>query len=65
MKLSITIVTGGLKLWEGSLDLVKALNSDMKEGRLLLEGKRVLEVGCLLSGVMFKHVPLFIQFFFY
>jgi hypothetical protein len=22
-------------------------------------------VGCLLSGVMFKHVPLFIQFFFY
>ncbi|RCV11420.1 hypothetical protein SETIT_2G184100v2 [Setaria italica] len=37
---------GGLKLWEGSLDLVKALNSDIKEGRLLLEGKRVLELGC-------------------
>nr|CAB3456884.1 unnamed protein product [Digitaria exilis] len=34
---------GGLKLWEGSLDLVKALNSDIKEGRLLLEGKHVLE----------------------
>ncbi|CAN6210503.1 unnamed protein product [Urochloa humidicola] len=37
---------GGLKLWEGSLDLMKALNSDIKEGRLLLEGKRVLELGC-------------------
>jgi len=37
---------GGLKLWEGSLDLVKALNSDIKEGRLLLESKRVLELGC-------------------
>ncbi|CAN6224204.1 unnamed protein product [Urochloa humidicola] len=37
---------GGLKLWEGSLDLMKALNSDVKEGRLLLEGKRVLELGC-------------------
>jgi hypothetical protein len=35
---------GGLKLWEGSLDLVKTLNSDIKEDRLLLEGKRVLEV---------------------
>lgn len=34
---------GGLKLWEGSLDLVKTLNSDIKEDRLLLEGKRVLE----------------------
>jgi len=55
---------GGLKLWEGSLDLVKALNSDIKEGRLLLESKRVLEVRCLLSGVMFLHVPLLIQFFF-
>jgi len=37
---------GGLKLWEGSLDLVKVLNSDIKEGRLLLEGKHVLELGC-------------------
>ncbi|CAL5088691.1 unnamed protein product [Urochloa decumbens] len=37
---------GGLKLWEGSLDLMKALNYDIKEGRLLLEGKRVLELGC-------------------
>uniref|UniRef100_A0A0A9FT43 protein-histidine N-methyltransferase n=1 Tax=Arundo donax TaxID=35708 RepID=A0A0A9FT43_ARUDO len=37
---------GGLKLWEGSLDLVKTLNSDIKDGRLLLEGKHVLELGC-------------------
>ena len=58
------MAAGGLKLWEGSLDLVKALNSDIKEGRLLLESKRVLEVRCLLSGVMFLHVPLLIQFFF-
>ncbi|XP_006661157.1 histidine protein methyltransferase 1 homolog [Oryza brachyantha] len=37
---------GGLKLWEGSLDLVKTLNSDIKEGRLLIEHKHVLELGC-------------------
>ncbi|XP_066396173.1 uncharacterized protein [Miscanthus floridulus] len=37
---------GGLKLWEGSLDLVKALNSDIKEDKLSLEGKHVLELGC-------------------
>ncbi|XP_062199497.1 uncharacterized protein LOC133901958 [Phragmites australis] len=37
---------GGLKLWEGSLDLVKTLNSEIKGDRLLLEGKRVLELGC-------------------
>ncbi|KAJ6801997.1 histidine protein methyltransferase 1-like protein [Iris pallida] len=37
---------GGLKLWEGSLDLVKTLSSDVREGRLLLKGKRVLELGC-------------------
>eukprot|EP00267_Zea_mays_P033895 XP_008668398.1 uncharacterized protein LOC100383278 isoform X1 [Zea mays] len=37
---------GGLKLWEGSLDLVKALNSDIKEDKFHLEGKRVLELGC-------------------
>uniref|UniRef100_A0A0E0M0B2 protein-histidine N-methyltransferase n=1 Tax=Oryza punctata TaxID=4537 RepID=A0A0E0M0B2_ORYPU len=37
---------GGLKLWEGSLDLVKTLDSDIKEDRLLVEGKRVLELGC-------------------
>ncbi|OEL37410.1 Histidine protein methyltransferase 1-like protein [Dichanthelium oligosanthes] len=37
---------GGLKLWEGSLDLVKTLNSDIKEDRLLLKGKHVLELGC-------------------
>ncbi|XP_062193830.1 uncharacterized protein LOC133897205 [Phragmites australis] len=37
---------GGLKLWEGSLDLVKTLNSDIKNDRLLLESKHVLELGC-------------------
>ncbi|CAJ1849649.1 unnamed protein product [Sphenostylis stenocarpa] len=37
---------GGLKLWEGSLDLIKALRSDMKAGLISFRGKRVLEVGC-------------------
>uniref|UniRef100_M1A0C1 Uncharacterized protein n=1 Tax=Solanum tuberosum TaxID=4113 RepID=M1A0C1_SOLTU len=36
---------GGLKLWEGSLDLVKTLSSEMQSGKLSLTGKRVLEVG--------------------
>ena len=36
---------GGLKLWEGSLDLIAALNSEMVNGRLSFTGKRVLEVG--------------------
>lgn len=36
---------GGLKLWEGSLDLVKALRSEIQNGCLSFEGKRVLEVG--------------------
>ncbi|KAH7521612.1 uncharacterized protein LOC107406370 isoform X1 [Ziziphus jujuba] len=37
---------GGLKLWEGSLDLVKALRSEVVNGNLALKGKRVLELGC-------------------
>ncbi|KAI3980908.1 hypothetical protein MKX01_025473 [Papaver californicum] len=37
---------GGLKLWEGSLDLVKALHSEIHGGKLSLNGKRVLELGC-------------------
>ncbi|KAK7331442.1 hypothetical protein VNO77_25667 [Canavalia gladiata] len=37
---------GGLKLWEGSLDLIKALRSDIKNGLISFGGKRVLEVGC-------------------
>ncbi|WOL02981.1 hypothetical protein Cni_G11701 [Canna indica] len=37
---------GGLKLWEGSIDLVKRLQSEVQEGQLLLRGKRVLELGC-------------------
>ncbi|CAL9115278.1 unnamed protein product [Musa textilis] len=37
---------GGLKLWEGSLDLVKKLHLEIEEGVLMLSGKRVLELGC-------------------
>ncbi|KAB1213561.1 hypothetical protein CJ030_MR5G010492 [Morella rubra] len=37
---------GGLKLWEGSLDLVKALQSEVKNGNLTFCEKRVLELGC-------------------
>ncbi|XP_028060697.1 histidine protein methyltransferase 1 homolog isoform X1 [Camellia sinensis] len=37
---------GGLKLWEGSLDLVKTLQSETQDGQLLFTGKRVLELGC-------------------
>jgi hypothetical protein len=36
---------GGLKLWEGSLDLIKALRSDIKSDLISFGGKRVLEVG--------------------
>lgn len=39
---------GGLKLWEGSLDLVKALRSEVENGHLAFTGKRVLEVGILI-----------------
>ncbi|KAL2242538.1 UNVERIFIED_CONTAM: Histidine protein methyltransferase 1 [Sesamum indicum] len=34
---------GGLKLWEGSLDLITTLSSEMQDGRLSFTGKRVLE----------------------
>ncbi|XP_025693534.1 uncharacterized protein [Arachis hypogaea] len=37
---------GGLKLWEGSLDLIKALRCDIKSGLISFGGKRVLELGC-------------------
>ncbi|RWR87140.1 histidine protein methyltransferase 1 [Cinnamomum micranthum f. kanehirae] len=43
---------GGLKLWEGSLDLVKTLYNEIQEGKLSLKGKRVLEFpvyGCQLG----------------
>ncbi|KAM7279563.1 hypothetical protein ACFE04_006697 [Oxalis oulophora] len=40
------VYEGGLKLWEGSLDLVKALHSQIHHGNLTLSGKRVLELGC-------------------
>ncbi|KAJ0034046.1 hypothetical protein Pint_25538 [Pistacia integerrima] len=39
------VYEGGLKLWEGSLDLVKALCSDAENGNISFTGKRVLEVG--------------------
>ncbi|CAI0397645.1 unnamed protein product [Linum tenue] len=37
------VYEGGLKLWEGSLDLVKALRSEIHKGELSLKGKKVLE----------------------
>ncbi|EYU32714.1 hypothetical protein ABFS82_14G038700 [Erythranthe guttata] len=37
---------GGLKLWEGSFDLIAALSSEMQDGKLSFTGKRVLELGC-------------------
>ncbi|KAG9460042.1 hypothetical protein H6P81_004550 [Aristolochia fimbriata] len=37
---------GGLKLWEGSLDLIKILHSELRDGHLSLTGKKVLELGC-------------------
>ncbi|KAJ4723089.1 histidine protein methyltransferase 1-like [Melia azedarach] len=40
------VYEGGLKLWEGSLDLVKALRSEVQNGNLLFERKKVLELGC-------------------
>ncbi|XVE84666.1 hypothetical protein DITRI_Ditri17bG0031500 [Diplodiscus trichospermus] len=40
------IYEGGLKLWEGSLDLVKALRAEIQNGHLSFEGKKVLELGC-------------------
>ncbi|KDP32603.1 hypothetical protein JCGZ_13153 [Jatropha curcas] len=40
------VYEGGLKLWEGSVDLVKALRSEVQCGHLSFNGKRVLELGC-------------------
>ncbi|KAF6163423.1 hypothetical protein GIB67_029272 [Kingdonia uniflora] len=37
---------GGLKLWEGSFDLIKTLQSEIKDGELCVKGKRILELGC-------------------
>ncbi|XP_076897063.1 uncharacterized protein LOC143550265 [Bidens hawaiensis] len=37
---------GGLKLWEGSLDLVKTLRTEVKSSNLSLAGMKVLELGC-------------------
>ncbi|XVF84561.1 hypothetical protein PTKIN_Ptkin17bG0046800 [Pterospermum kingtungense] len=40
------VYEGGLKLWEGSLDLVKVLRAEVQNGHLSFEGKQVLELGC-------------------
>ncbi|KAG6793277.1 hypothetical protein POTOM_002475 [Populus tomentosa] len=40
------VYEGGLKLWEGSLDLIKALQAEVRNGHLSFSGKRVLELGC-------------------
>ncbi|ESQ56278.1 hypothetical protein EUTSA_v10025872mg [Eutrema salsugineum] len=40
------VYEGGLKLWEGSIDLVKALEKETKTGNISFSGKRVLELGC-------------------
>ncbi|KAK4784889.1 hypothetical protein SAY86_019257 [Trapa natans] len=37
---------GGLKIWEGSIDLVKALQSEIQCGHISFTGMRVLELGC-------------------
>ncbi|CAH8306611.1 unnamed protein product [Eruca vesicaria subsp. sativa] len=40
------VYEGGLKLWEGSIDLVKALEKESQTGNISFSGKRVLELGC-------------------
>ncbi|KAL0867333.1 hypothetical protein Bca101_046451 [Brassica carinata] len=40
------VYEGGLKLWEGSVDLVKALEKESQTRNLSFPGKRVLELGC-------------------
>ncbi|KAL9411390.1 hypothetical protein AB3S75_045061 [Citrus x aurantiifolia] len=40
------VYEGGLKLWEGSIDLVKALRLDVQNGNISFSGKHVLELGC-------------------
>ncbi|PKA50938.1 hypothetical protein AXF42_Ash007594 [Apostasia shenzhenica] len=37
---------GGLKLWEGSIDLVKTLLTEIRNGQLTFKSKRILELGC-------------------
>ena len=45
---------GGLKLWEGSIDLVKALEKETQTGNISFPGKRVLEVTSLLLDPVFE-----------
>lgn len=35
---------GGFKLWEGSVDLIRVLQEEIRQRRLSLRGKTVLEV---------------------
>ncbi|KAJ7516512.1 hypothetical protein O6H91_22G060900 [Diphasiastrum complanatum] len=37
---------GGLKVWEGAIDLVDTLRREIQDGQLSFRGKRVLELGC-------------------
>ncbi|KAG4909620.1 hypothetical protein JHK87_055736 [Glycine soja] len=52
---------GGLKLWEGSLDLIKALHSDIKNGLISFSGKSLtlknimMCLLCLLLGATAIH----------
>lgn len=47
----VACISGGLKLWEGSVDLVNSLCSEVQGGRLSLLGKRVLEV-CIFPELL-------------
>lgn len=54
LKSWVPFCLGGLKLWEGSLDLIKALRSDIRTGLISFGGKRVLEVGFSFSSWLFS-----------
>jgi hypothetical protein len=44
--------TGGLKLWECTIDLVETLNGEIKDGQLSFEGKHVLEVWIYVNKLL-------------
>ena len=46
LDLVLRIYKGRLKLWEGSLNLVKALRTKVQSDHLSFKGKQVLELGC-------------------
>lgn len=41
---SLFLVTGYLKSWDSSIDLVNVLKHEIRDGQLTFRGKRVLEV---------------------